>query len=119
MIEKKHFGYTKNNIEIVEYRITNKKGNYIDVINYGARIRNLCVADRNGQLVDVCLGYDSVKEYEEDIFYLGASVGRYANRIEKGEFVLNGKSILCHRTKRISRIIYMADMKVFQIKYGT
>lgn len=91
MIEKKHFGYTKNNVEVFEYRITNRKGNYIDVINYGARIRNICFSGKNGKLVDVCLGYDTLIEYEEDEFYLGASVGRYANRIEKGEFCLNGK----------------------------
>lgn len=91
MIEKKHFGYTKNNVEVFEYRITNRKGNYIDVINYGARIRNICFSEKNGKLVDVCLGYDTLIEYEEDEFYLGASVGRYANRIEKGEFCLNGK----------------------------
>lgn len=61
------------------------------VLTYGAVLRTLCVPDRNGEQRDVVLGYDTLKEYEQDTAYLGAIVGRCANRIAFGKFSLNGK----------------------------
>ena len=61
------------------------------VMTLGAVVMGIDVPDRNGSKKDIILGYDSVEEYLDDRFYLGALVGRYANRIEKGTFVLDGK----------------------------
>ena len=68
------------------------------VITYGAILRTLYVPDQNGKPLDVVLGYDTLKEYEEDTTYLGATVGRCANRIAGGKFSLNGKeySLACN-----------------------
>lgn len=60
------------------------------IITYGAAVRALFVPDRNGDLVDVVLGYDTLEEYVRRDGYLGATVGRFANRIAKGRFSLNG-----------------------------
>lgn len=60
------------------------------VTDYGARIVALSVADKNGYPTDVVLGFDNASDYaKEDSF--GTTVGRFANRIEKGKFTLNGK----------------------------
>lgn len=62
-----------------------------EIITFGAAIRSLNVPDRNGTPVDVVLGYDTLEEYIRHDGYLGATVGRFANRIAKGRFQLNGK----------------------------
>ena len=62
--------------------------------NYGAIITSIIVPDRNGDLADVALGYDRVEDYINavDKPYFGAVVGRYGNRIAKGEFTLDGET---------------------------
>lgn len=62
-----------------------------EFITFGATMRALRVLDKNGVMRDVCLGYDSVEEYAAMDGYLGATVGRYANRIGGASFRLNGK----------------------------
>ena len=62
------------------------------IITYGARLVSLDVPDRNDKTADVVLGYDSLTPYTTDSkTYFGAIVGRYANRIGRGTFVLDGK----------------------------
>lgn len=61
------------------------------IITYGATLRSLLVPNRNGALVDVVLGYDSLQEYVDHDTYFGATIGRFANRIAKGRFSLNGR----------------------------
>ena len=61
------------------------------ILTFGATLRALYVPDRNGKITDVVLGYDTVEEYVQGEGYLGATVGRCANRIAKGRFTLNGK----------------------------
>ena len=62
-----------------------------EVITYGAALRTLLVPDREGRPVDVVLGYDRLEQYLSEDGYLGATVGRVANRIAKGCFDLNGQ----------------------------
>ena len=62
-----------------------------EVITYGAALRVLKVPDRNGKPVDIVLGYDTPEQYLSEEGYLGATVGRFANRIAKGSFTLNGQ----------------------------
>ena len=61
------------------------------IITFGAALRALTAPDRNGDPVDVVLGYDTLEEYANQDAYLGAVVGRFANRIAKGRFTLNGQ----------------------------
>jgi len=63
------------------------------ITNYGARVVSLLVPDKNGELIDVVLGYKDLNAYRDpdDGFY-GAVVGRYGNRIAKGQFELEGQS---------------------------
>jgi aldose 1-epimerase len=61
-----------------------------EIITFGATIRSVVVPDHNGNPVDVVLGYDTLKEYVHNGGYLGATIGRFANRIAGGSFQLNG-----------------------------
>ncbi|KAJ0099358.1 hypothetical protein Patl1_22150 [Pistacia atlantica] len=68
-----------------------KKGNFsVKLTNWGATIISVILPDKNGKLADVALGYDSVKDYMNDTSYIGAIVGRFANRIGGAQFTLNG-----------------------------
>lgn len=91
MITKNTFGYLKNGREVTAYTMTNENGVTARFIDYGCILTSLMVPDRLGRCVDVVLGYDNVGSYEEDPAYLGALVGRYANRIKNSRFTLNGK----------------------------
>ena len=63
----------------------------VEIMEYGATIRSLLV-QRGGAWTDVVLGYDTLREYEENDGYLGACVGRVGNRIGGAGFTLNGKT---------------------------
>jgi aldose 1-epimerase len=73
------------------FSISNSNGIKVDVTNFGGRIVSLFVPDKNGQLGDVVLGYDSLKQYLAGNPYFGAIIGRYGNRIAKGKFSLSDK----------------------------
>lgn len=90
-IKKEFFGSTSNGELVDLYTLQNSQGNQIKITNYGATIVSIIVPDRNGQLDDVVLGYQSLSEYENNGGYLGATVGRFANRIDKGRFMLDGQ----------------------------
>ena len=62
------------------------------ILTFGATLQSLTVPDRNGTPTDVVLGYDSLEEYRSQDAYLGAVVGRFANRIAGGRFSLHGKT---------------------------
>lgn len=89
MIKQKFFGTTKDGREVKEYTVENANGMSFSAIEFGAVIRKILVKDKNGELADVVLGFDSVQDYENDDTYLGAVVGRYANRIGNAKFTLN------------------------------
>lgn len=77
------------------YTLTNETGMEVCVTNYGGRIVSLLVPDRNGELKDVVLGFDSIQAYlpEANLTDFGASIGRYANRINQGRIVIDGDTI--------------------------
>ena len=85
------FGELGDGTPVSLFTITNSKGLVMKVMNYGGIIVSLEVPDRNGKLVDVVLGYDSLQAYEKRNPFFGSLVGRYGNRIAKGKFVLEGK----------------------------
>ena len=72
--------------------ITLKNGEIsCQILTFGATLRALSVPNCSGEMTDVVLGYDTLEEYMAGDGYLGATVGRCANRIAKGRFSLNGK----------------------------
>lgn len=83
--------YGEHNGEAVHlYTLTNHNQWVLKATNYGAIITEFHVPDRTGQLADVVLGYGSLKEYEKETPYFGATIGRVANRIKNAAFELEG-----------------------------
>lgn len=72
--------------------LKNRHGLSVSITNFGATIQSLVVPDRNREMVDVVLGYDSVEQYEQGNSAFGATVGRFANRIGGAKFTLDGKT---------------------------
>lgn len=91
MITKRDFGVTADGRKVTCFKITAENGMEAEVLDYGVTLRTLMVPNKNGELTDVVLGYDTIEEYENNDGYLGATVGRFANRIAKGKFTLNQK----------------------------
>ena len=86
MITSKPFGFTKNNEPATLYTIQNDEAS-VSIMDYGATIVNFFVKDKNGKDTDIVLGFNNVSEYEADHdTYFGATIGRFANRIEHGTF---------------------------------
>ena len=73
------------------YTLTNQSGASVSLLDFGAHLVSVRVPDASGVLADVCLGFDTLEEYDQKSGHLGATVGRYANRIARGRFTLNGK----------------------------
>src|ERR1700744_230758 len=88
-LTKQPFGKTSNGEEIFLYRFINPHGFAFTVTNFGGRIVNIWAPDREGELADVALGFDTLDGYLHKNPYFGALVGRYANRIAKGKFTLD------------------------------
>lgn len=92
MITKSLFGTTQAGEPVIQYHLENTKGIAVTVIDYGGTITEMIVPDQNGNPTDVCLGYDTVAEYQANDGYFGTLIGRNANRIQNGFFELNGKT---------------------------
>lgn len=91
-ITARPFGATSQGTPVTLYRLKNPSGAYAQVLDYGAILQAMAVPDREGVLRDVCLGFDTPAEYREKHGgYLGALVGRCANRIRGAKFQLDGR----------------------------
>ena len=89
--EKSEFDTIIDGKEVSLYALKNDNGVEVYITNYGATIVSVLVPDKNGNLGDVTLGYNSIKGYIKDNTFMGTIVGRFANRIAKGKFSLDGK----------------------------
>ena len=78
------------------YTLSNSKGMEVCLTNFGARIVSIMVPDRRGTLRDVVLGYDNIAQYADYQHFgsdFGAAIGRYANRINQGRIIVDGKTV--------------------------
>lgn len=90
-IEKTLWGKTGCGKDICKYRITNASGAYVELSEVGAGIVSVSVPDKDGSFGDVVLGYPDPLSYFGDGPCMGKVPGRYANRIARGRFTLDGK----------------------------
>ncbi|SMP61944.1 aldose 1-epimerase [Neorhodopirellula lusitana] len=74
------------------FKLVNQSGMTAEISDYGGIVVSLKTADRDGKFEDVVLGYDDFKAYQDDQGFFGAITGRYANRIAKGQFSIDGDS---------------------------
>lgn len=89
VMKKESFG-DHNGKEVVLITLTNRAGNTLKLTNYGATVVWIGVPDRNGKIANVTFGYESLDGYLNGDPYFGSIVGRYANRIARGKFTLDG-----------------------------
>lgn len=90
LIENKNFKAKIKGKLVDLYTLKNKNGITTQITNYGGRVVNLWVPDKDGNFDDIVLGYETIDGYlNSNDVYFGAIIGRYGNRIAKGEFILN------------------------------
>jgi aldose 1-epimerase len=91
-ITEKPFG-NYFNAPVTEYSLANSSGMQVSILNYGGTITKIMVPDRKGKIGDVVLGFENFSGYtQKNDPYMGALVGRYANRIGNAKFTLDGKT---------------------------
>ncbi len=92
-LDSKNFITTINEDSTTLYTLKNRAGMEVCITNFGARIVSIMVPDKHGEMRDVVLGFDNINDYANIPNDFGASIGRYANRINKGVITLDGETI--------------------------
>src|SRR5215467_2734279 len=90
-VAQERFG-VRDGRPVILYTLKNSHGMELRAMNYGGIIQEIRVPDRNGKSADIVLGHETYDGYVPNPPYLGAIVGRYANRIANGTFTLDGKT---------------------------
>jgi aldose 1-epimerase len=91
-ITRAPFGSAPDGATVELFTMTNAGGMQVQATNYGGIVTSIKVRDRDGALGDVTLGFDSMDDYHKNSPYLGAIIGRYANRIGGARFELDGRT---------------------------
>lgn len=86
------FGTLPDGRTVEAVTLENAHGIRVRVLNYGARVQSIFAPDREGHFADIVLGYNNMQGYLAKRQFFGATVGRFANRIAKGRFQLDGKT---------------------------
>ena len=86
------FGRTPEGTPVELFTLTSPRGLQLSAISYGGAIVSLRAPDRAGNLDDIVLGFDSLEGYLSHSQYFGAIIGRFANRIGRGRFTLDGRA---------------------------
>lgn len=86
------FGKLADGRAVPAVTLTNSKGISATIIAYGATLQSVKLPDASGKTIDVALGHDNIEDYIKNPQYYGSTVGRFANRIAKGKFTLDGKA---------------------------
>jgi aldose 1-epimerase len=86
------FGTLPDGETVEAITLTNSHGLSATVITYGASLQAMITPDRTGRMADITLGYARLQSYLDQPQYFGATVGRFANRIARGRFTLNGRT---------------------------
>jgi aldose 1-epimerase len=90
MIERQPYGSLPDGTSVEQFTLVNSHGTRARIITYGGIVTALETADRDGKRDNIVLGCTNLAEYVADRTHFGAIVGRYANRIARGRFVLDG-----------------------------
>ncbi|MEV4937222.1 aldose epimerase family protein [Streptomyces zaomyceticus] len=89
-VRNRPFGTTPTGEEVTLWRLESPSGAYAEILTYGGILHALGVPDATGRIGNVVLSLPSIDQYAEKSPYLGALIGRYANRIAHGRFTLDG-----------------------------
>jgi aldose 1-epimerase len=91
-IQKDFFGNTGKEIDVFLYILSNDNGVEVKITNYGATVTSIKAPDKFGKIDEIVAGFDSLESYEMEHPFFGAICGRYANRIAKGTFSIEGET---------------------------
>lgn len=91
LIEKSLFGKTPSGETVELYTLKNASNAEVQIMTYGGTVVSLKVPDRSGTPGDIVLGFETLDGYLKNSPYFGSIIGRYGNRIGRGQFSLNGK----------------------------
>ena len=118
-IETDVFGVIADGESVQRYTLCNGHGMTVRIIAYGATITELLVPDRHGELADVVLGFDNLRQYETERPYFGCTVGRVAFRTTNAQFTLHGRAYHLTRnagphhlhggTRGLSHVVWQAE----------
>ncbi len=86
------FGVLKDGSKVEAITLQNKQGVSATIITYGAGIQSVVLPDAKGVKADIALGYSTLEDYINKPQYIGSTVGRFANRIAKGQYTIDGKT---------------------------
>jgi aldose 1-epimerase len=92
IIHKASFGKMPDGTPVEIYTLRNSHGMEARILTYGGIVQSLELPDKNGKFADVVLGFDKLDSYRTNSPYFGALIGRYGNRIAKGQFTLDGQN---------------------------
>ena len=104
MTESFVFGKLSAGEPVPAVRIVNRSGASAVILSYGAALQSLTVPNAHGGFTDVVLGYDSAEEYERNDSFLGATIGRFANRIGGASFSLGGKTYVLAKNDGLNHL---------------
>jgi aldose 1-epimerase len=90
-VSREVFGKMPDGTPVDKYTLTNVHKMQVGILTYGGIVQSIVVPDKSGKLQDVALGFDNLDQYIKESPYFGAIIGRYGNRIAKGQFTLDGK----------------------------
>lgn len=91
-ISESHFGTLPNGLPVSVFTLKNCRGVLCKIMNYGACLMELHLPDRDGKYADVVLGFSRLEDYLRNHAYVGATIGRVANRIAGARFALDGRT---------------------------
>lgn len=106
MINAKEFGRTKNGQKVTAFELDNENGMSVRILDLGGTVQSMVVSDREGNPVDVVLGYGDVPSYEKGTCFYGAIVGRFANRIKDCRIVIDGREYLLEKNSEESNHVH-------------
>lgn len=116
---EKAFTDTLDGKKVQMFRLSNKEGMSVAFSNYGATILSIQVPNKEGKMENVVLGYDSAKDLFAGKSYFGCIVGRYANRIAKGKFSIDGQSFSAPQNNGVNSLhggVNSIDKQVWDAK---
>ncbi len=90
--KKAHFGTLLSGQDVNQFTLDSGNGCQVKISEFGAAITSILLTNHLGKIQEVCLGYNNLESYVNDTESMGATVGRYANRIANSRFDLNGKT---------------------------